>query len=255
MGTSSKNMVAMLKFFDDIKGSVADYTEKALKKKELTVAEKMKIMHLNQDSSTRLGTLKKVQHHTFENLFKKNPDRFFTADFHYDWWVFPMNVPRSWGWQSWNYEASITLEDAKLLLTDPEFVDDYLNCIGMYINALVEHGWNEYPVRYARMLHSLSLFLQAANETQNMSIATHLHELGARVIPYAVKYVMPTNKTYELFVNGFVATDLQMKKFGKLKQAVVTDNQTTGPSAPRTVIEAMQEEVKESKKTPGSSMG
>jgi len=82
MSMPSNEMQELLKFFKNVKGSVAQYTAKALQKAELKPEEKMKIMHLHQgDPEGRLDALKQIQRHTLDNIFKKNPTAFFTKKY------------------------------------------------------------------------------------------------------------------------------------------------------------------------------
>ena len=157
----------------------------ALQNSELSTKEKMALVASNQDD--RLTIITAVQQHTFNHIFLKNQDDFFTTKFHYDWWIFPMHVPTEWQWQKRNYDASIDLDEAKLLASDQKFCITYFKSVRGYINALESKGWNDYPVRYARMLQSLDLFIQAAKEAGREIFCSKLHEQGQRAIDYAAK--------------------------------------------------------------------
>ena len=199
--------------------SIRAYTEAALQNPDLTHQDKIKILSINQNN--RLNIIMRIQKHTLDHLFIKNPRRFFTNAFHYDWWVFPMHVPVEWNWPQRNYDASINLNEAKTLLTDPSFVDTYLHCVSLYMDALETHGWNQYPVRYARMLQSLALFLEAARNMEDMfSVHERLHAVGRRAVHYATVNVMPHDPDYALLTEGFSNVCHALRQFDLLSANV-----------------------------------
>lgn len=211
MSKSVVEIVKELSFFKDAK-ILQDYTEKCLANPDLTTKQKIQLIHLNQNN--RLSIIAQIQQHTFEHLFKKRPNEFFTNKYHYDWWIFPMYVPKEWGWEQRNYDASINLTEAQILLRNSRFIDTYIDSVAMYLRALKEYGWNNYPVRYARMLHSLSLFLQAAQKEGNQpEVYERLYEQTKDVVAYAEQYVLPDNKDYDLLQIGFRASLHQIKKY------------------------------------------
>lgn len=198
---------------DKMQNSIKEYTNKLLAQTTLGVKDKLKLLALNQHD--RLNIIKRIQHHTLEHLFKNKPDTFHTKSYHYDWWAFPMHVPVEWHWEERNYHASIDRDEAFLLLKDPEFTNNYLTCINLYLNALQNHGWNDYPVRYARMLHSLSLFLNTAYEMEHTeSMYLELRQTGQRTVEYATSInLTKTYPDYTLLLNGFNNVKAELKKF------------------------------------------
>lgn len=176
-------------------------TTEALQHPELSPQDKLDLVTLNQDN--KLSIISRVQRHTLEHLFTKN-EQFFTSRYHYDWWSFPMHVPAAWNWPKRNYEASITLAEAQTLLNDPEYVETYLNGVKIYLNALKKNEWNDYPVRYARMLHSLSLFLHAAKSSGSMKeIHARLLVQGTESLHYAIEHhLLQRYADYPLFMQG-----------------------------------------------------
>ena len=198
--------------------SIKKYTEVALKKSTLSSVEKIKLVALNQEN--RLSIIMRVQKHTLDNVFIKIPDKFFTKNYHYDWWAFPMHVPEAWGWEQRNYDASVTLTEAQTLLYDAGFVATYKSCISMYLDALKKHGWNDYPVRFARMLQSISLFIKGASEIKDMEDEyANLCTLGTCAVEYAKAHVMNEYPTYGLLQSGFEET---IKELGKFKTPEVS---------------------------------
>lgn len=191
--------------------STRSYTENSLSQTELSAQEKLKIIKLNQDQ--RLDIIKRVMIHTLTHLFKQKPSEFFTNKYHYDWWSFPMYVPREWGWEERNYLCSINKAEAAVLLSDPEFFNAYLEGISLYLYALKSHGWNDYPVRYARMLHSLSLFIKTANEQDNKDNCQKLAILGRDAIQYAQETILPLYPEYVLLHTGFKNTAHELKLY------------------------------------------
>jgi hypothetical protein len=158
-----------------------NYTNKKLSKATLRPEFKLVLMRINQDSK-KLLTLKQILIHTLEHTFKAHPEDFHTSKYHYDWWVFPMHVPTSWGWEQRNYDASIDLKEAQTLYTDDEFRHAYISCIDLYLSALEKQGWNEYPVRFARMMRSLDLFLNAGKELESECSSEPLQNLARRAL-------------------------------------------------------------------------
>lgn len=179
--------------------AIKEETETQLAKSKLPPEIKMLLVALNQHD--RLTIIKRIQKHTMEHLFQKYPD-FHTSKHHYDWWAFPMNVPEKWRWPKWNYHASIDIKEAQTLLGDPEFVESYLLGVNLYLKALNNNGWNDYPVRYARMLQSLSLFLTAAKEIGSPVMQT-LEHLAKECIEYAnQQHFEQEYHDYDLFQDG-----------------------------------------------------
>ncbi|HAT8641742.1 TPA: hypothetical protein JBE16_02545 [Legionella pneumophila subsp. pneumophila] len=192
--------------------TLEEYTENSLKKSNLSSQAKIKLVELNQKN--RLSILKQVMIHTLENLFKKKPDEFFKNTYHYDWWAFPMHVPLEWKWPKRNYDASISLDEAKILLFDDEFVSSYLECLSLYMAALKKHGWNDYPVRYARMLHSLALFTKVASTMDNMETTyQRLSQKGEEAIDFANTHLVKKYPSYTLFTEGMQNLKNEIKKF------------------------------------------
>ncbi|QIN35419.1 hypothetical protein [Legionella longbeachae] len=217
MSKSVVEMAKELSFFRESK-KIQEYTEKCLANPDLTAKQKIELIHLNQVN--RLSIIAQVQQHTFEHIFKKNPNEFFTQKYHYDWWMFPMHVPKDWGWEQRNYDASINLREAQTLLHNSQFVNTYIESVAMYITALQKHGWNNYPVRYARILHSLSIFLQAAqNEDNQTEVYDRLYELTKNALTYAKKSVLPENIDYDLLQMGHKMALHQIQKYEKESHA------------------------------------
>ncbi len=200
--SASKDVI--LKLADDKRTqSIKEYTDKALQNPELAPQEKIKLVELNQEN--RLSIIKRVQKHTYEHLFQKHK-HFYTKIYHYDWWMFPMHVPTTWNWPKRNYDASIDMAEAKVLLTDSDFVDIYLSSVTLYIHALKSRGWNDYPVRYARMLHSLALFINAARDNGVDTLRVKMQVLGQEALAYAKECVAHLYPEYDLLQKGLQAT-------------------------------------------------
>ncbi|HAU1296501.1 TPA: hypothetical protein JBJ19_11765 [Legionella pneumophila] len=218
MSNSKTEVDKAIRFFKDQK-KIEEYTERCLENPELTPREKMIIVHFNQHK--RLNIIAKVQQHTYKHLFQEKPNEFFTKKYHYDWWIFPMHVPKEWMWEQRNYDASINLVEAQTLLHDKQFTDTYINSISMYLAALKKHSWNNYPVRYARMLHSLSLFLLAARNLEVIpEVYSRLYEQAQDAIAYAKEYILADNKDYDLLTTGYKATLAEIEKYAPLDNPV-----------------------------------
>lgn len=197
--------------------AIKKYTDEALKNPDLHALEKIKLIELNQEN--RLSIIRRVQAHTLEYLFKKNPDKFFTKEYHYDWWTFPMHVPAEWKWEKRNYDSSIDSNEAQILLGDSNFVHTYLSGVALYLDALKTHGWNDYPVRYARLLHSLSLFINAAHKMEGKpSVTERLCHEAQRAIDFIKPNILARYPDYTLLNIGFKATSEALDK-AKSKEA------------------------------------
>ncbi len=205
--------------------AIKEYTDKALQDPNLQSREKISLVSLNQND--RLSIIRRIQQHTFDHVFKKKED-FFTKKHHYDWWIFPMHVPAEWGWEQRNYDASITPGEAKILLQDKGFVETYSCSVTKYINALEKNGWNDYPVRYARMLQSLALFTSVAGKTKEFDkVYAKLQQLGTLAVDYAEKNVIKHHPDYDLLVDGYkrnkhelahcIVADSRCKTSGRLE--------------------------------------
>ena len=163
--------------------AIKKYSVAALANPDLQAIEKLLLLELNQGD--RLTIIKQLQQHTYENIFNQK-EKFYTRKYHYDWWMFPMNVPVAWGWQERNYHASVNFDEAKQLLNDSKFVDTYELSVSMYIDAIVNNGWDNHPVRYARILQSLGLFLSISPNSLEMETTyNRLVKIGAACIAYA----------------------------------------------------------------------
>lgn len=201
--------------------SIKEYTESALQQTTLSAQEKIKLVAINQEN--RLSIIKRIQKHTLDNVFLANPDSFYTKKHHYDWWAFPMHVPVEWNWPKRNYDASIDQGEAQTLLYDEDFVNTYTRCISLYIDALEKHGWNDYPVRYARMLQSMALFIKAASKMEGMEhVYTQVSELGERAVDYAKTNLNSKYPSYFLLTNGYAETVKELEHFKVLCESNIS---------------------------------
>lgn len=210
---SSKKITVLLKAAEDKPTQVKperkqEFTRRALLNPDITPQHKLGLLKLNQDN--KIGILSQLQAHTLHHLFQKK-ERFFSNDYHYDWWVFPMHVPAQWRWPERNYHASINLEEAKTLLVDDQYVQTYLACLQNYLTAIEKHGWNDYPIRFARMLHSVALFIEGAVANKQQSIQKALCEIAQQAITYAASYDFETKyKHNDIMISGLEKVHTQL---------------------------------------------
>lgn len=189
------------------KDLITQVTDCILSKEKLTSKQKLSLISLNKNN--KLSILKRVHAHTLANLFLNPKLDFHTKNYHYDWWMFPMYIPPEWRWQQRNYDCSCNKEDVAILMADEEFFQNYIKGIHLYIRALEQKGWNDYPVRLARLLQSLSLFCQVGLESfdkfENEIMA--LEKAAKRVIGYIETPKLALYKEYQsysLFYNGYI---------------------------------------------------
>lgn len=223
-GNDNKKATVQLLALQRERDAIKTYTEQKLQDPDLRSHDKKKLVHLNQHQ--RLTILKAVQKHTLEHVFKAHED-FYTNRYHYDWWAFPMHVPPEWGWQQWNYDASLTFAEAQLLARDNSFTETYLDCVGRYLQAIEKNGCN-YPVRYARALHSLALFCQAAKTIEGADDFLN----GVMVYAeFALKYaskLIEKNPNYTLLESGYIFLDSEVEQVKLAKKS--SGSSSTNPN-------------------------
>lgn len=101
------------------------------------------------------------QKKTYEQVYLKEP-LYDTPRFHYDWWLFPIKKGEHVVSQSsMGRKFSIDEEQTKTLIHNTEFMERYLHCIQLYLNAQISRGWNGYVIRYEKVLWSIVHFLEA----------------------------------------------------------------------------------------------
>lgn len=131
------------------------------------------------------------QQATYKNIFLKYPKNFHQPIYHYDWWMFPVHAPAHVSPTSQEY--SVTDKDVKQLLEHKLFISTYIKSIDQYLSKLKTSGWNNYDVRYAKMVGSLHQFICVANkQTSKDSMAktkVDLHGLAKRAIQFANKNI------------------------------------------------------------------
>lgn len=117
-----------------------------------------------------------------------------------------MCVPTAWQWPQRNYDCSLSPAEVVTLLNDDEFLGIYCLSVEDYINALVTYGWNDYPVRFARVLHSLALFVEAANNQEQ--VIKPLDAIATLTLDYAGTIRARYSK-YNLFETGLERLEQQ----------------------------------------------
>ena len=179
--------------------------EKMIDNKSLKSKHKVYLMRINQEY--KLETLKQI-HDLFLNSKTTN---FHTQVHHYDWWMFPMSVPKLWNWPSRNYDCSCNADEVKILLEDSKFFSNYCQGISLYLDNLEQYSWNDYPVRFARMLHSLSLFLECAEGDRGK--LGQLMGLSERALDYGKAHNFTRcYDSYKLLMDGFDLVQEQLSK-------------------------------------------
>lgn len=103
------------------------------------------------------------QQKSYNEVFKKHPKTFHQPTFHYDWWMFPMKVPADASVSDTTRSFSITDKETQYLLTHTQFIQTYQNSIDKYLANLQKYGWNDYDIRYAKMVDSLAHFIAASD--------------------------------------------------------------------------------------------
>lgn len=110
---------------------------------------------------SRLENLLANQKYSYENIYLKK-ENYDTSKFHYDWWLFPVEMPAGQYWSDTGAYYSLNPERTKALLGNDEFLEIYINSIKMYLNAQVTR-WNNYEVRFGKVLLSLAHFIEATD--------------------------------------------------------------------------------------------
>lgn len=105
--------------------------------------------------------LLKHQKRTYEEVFLKEA-YYDTPRFHYDWWLFPIKKGEHIVSQSsMGKKFSIDEHQTKLLVFNTEFMERYIHCIQLYLNAQICRGWNGYTIRFEKVLWSLVHFIES----------------------------------------------------------------------------------------------
>eukprot|EP01138_Halocafeteria_seosinensis_P000274 gb/GECG01000282.1/.p1 GENE.gb/GECG01000282.1/~~gb/GECG01000282.1/.p1 ORF type:complete len:210 (+),score=21.94 gb/GECG01000282.1/:1-630(+) len=165
----------------------------------------LKLIRWHQEPpEQRLRMLHEAQRRTHRAVFLTHQRSFYTTRFHYDWFVFPMFVPREWNWVSRDYDCSVTLEDGRQLVDIGNFLEVYLDSIHRYLSAVEKYGWNDYPVRYSKMTHSLGLFLQVLHSLreEKKEALEKLKVLGGQALTFAQNHLVERYPDYSLLHSG-----------------------------------------------------
>ncbi len=180
---------------------IAKETESLLAKASLSHKKLMLIAWMNQHN--RLDIIKRLHHYSFIHVLKKYPKTLHQPDHHYDWWMFPMDAVRL-KWLDHNQLCSVNENEVATLLEDEDFVNEYIEAIELYLNALKENGWNQYSVRFARLLQSLSLFVQTAQSHLGAHAdKTHrLKSIAASCLQYGKQHLFHRHLNYTVLNEG-----------------------------------------------------
>jgi len=147
--------------------------------------------------STKIQKIIKNQQESYKNIFLKHSATCHQPTFHYDWWMFPQKVPAAIKVSAKSRSFAINDEDTKVLLEHKQFTATYLRSIDKYLSNLEQYGWNDYDIRYAKMLHSLHQFLSVATLMKYDVDATtysKLQSLAQRATRFAQKNInMPSS--------------------------------------------------------------
>lgn len=161
-------------------------------------------------NSPKLRELIKQQQNTYHQVFLKNPTTFHQPSFHYDWWMFP--VPAHPAASATSKQYAVNNAEIAQLLENDLFMKTYLSSVDKYINNLSAYGWNNYPIRFEKMLNSLFCFLFVSqnlvlNNNQKATQKT-LHKLSTRAVDYAQKNNITANRMAPLLkkVKALLAT-------------------------------------------------
>lgn len=167
-------------------------------------------------SSSKLTALIKQQQNTYQQVFLKNPTTFHQPTFHYDWWMFP--IPAHPAASSTSKQYAVNDAEIAQLLQHDLFMKTYFLSIEKYLNNLSTHGWNQYPIRYEKMLKSLSCFISVSqNSTQNHNLESmqkKLYQLSSKAVKYAEQNHINTSRISILIreVKKILLSDVLKKK-------------------------------------------
>lgn len=167
-------------------------------------------------SSSKLTALIKQQQNTYQQVFLKNPTTFHQPTFHYDWWMFP--IPAHPAASSTSKQYAVNDAEIAQLLQHDLFMKTYFLSIEKYLNNLSTHGWNQYPIRYEKMLKSLSCFISVSqNSTQNHNLESmqkKLYQLSSKAVEYAEQNHINTSRISILIreVKKILLSDVLKKK-------------------------------------------
>ncbi|MBN9288711.1 MAG: hypothetical protein BGO43_08660 [Gammaproteobacteria bacterium 39-13] len=149
----------------------------------------------------------KQQQNTYQTVFLKYPNHFHQPTFHYDWWMFPLKAPKT-GVTETTLRYSVDENDMLTLLQDKRFTQTYLESIKKYLANLAMHGWNNYPIRFAKMLLSLDQFLKVSQTALKANQIPGIKEINQELISLAknaVDYATVINSPHSLLNTGFTS--------------------------------------------------
>lgn len=169
-----------------------------------------------KSNTSKLTALIKQQQNTYQQVFLKNPTTFHQPIFHYDWWMFP--IPEHPAASSTSKQYAVNDAEIAQLLQHELFIKTYFLSIEKYLNNLSKHGWNQYPIRYEKMLKSLSCFISVSqNLSQNHnieSIQKKLYQLSSKAVEYAEQNHINTSRISILIreVKKILMSDILINK-------------------------------------------
>ena len=115
------------------------------------------------------------QQRTYNEVFSKksgNAPQCHQNDFHYDWWMFPTKLAAADRDKvsDRTRQYAVTEQDIQDLLSHPLFIKTYMKSIAKYLSNLEKYGWNNYPIRFAKLLCSIAEFIAVAKNSQDPAV-------------------------------------------------------------------------------------
>jgi len=115
----------------------------------------------------RIENLIANQKSTFEKIYQPKVNGYDTPSFHYDWWLFPVEMPRDQYWSDTAAFYSLNPVRTATLLANEGFVNRYCATLNLYLLAQTVE-WNGYEVRLGKVLLSLIHFIQATKNDDKL---------------------------------------------------------------------------------------
>lgn len=130
------------------------------------------------------------QKNTYEKIYEPQKPGYDTPAYHYDWWLFPVAMPKDQNWSDTSAYYSLNQERTAALLDHKEFKERYLASVNLYLQAQ-NKNWNGYEVRLGKVLLSLMHFMDATKDQEKLNdFHNQLKSLASTALEVVDRYHM-----------------------------------------------------------------
>lgn len=137
--------------------------------------------------SDKLQDLVDQQQNSYRTVYQAHPNTCHNPTFHYDWWLFPITAHA--GASATSVEYSVDEQEIYTLLKHRQFMNTYEASVEKYLANLSHFGWNNYEIRFEKMMRSVKQFLEVAKrhsaEPTMRARIQKLTTLGQQAVDFA----------------------------------------------------------------------